>query len=67
MAAFTQALGHLGWAEGKNLWIDYRFAAGNPALFKTYAAELVDLRADAILASTAPALAALQQQTSTIR
>ncbi|MBV8090524.1 MAG: hypothetical protein JO139_13295 [Alphaproteobacteria bacterium] len=64
--AFTQPLGHLGWVEGKNLRTDYRFAAGDPALFKTYAAELVDLRPDAILASTAPALAALQQQTSTI-
>ena len=66
MVAFTQPLGHLGWVEGKNLRTDYRFAAGDPALFKTYAAELVDLRPDAILASTAPALAALQQQTSTI-
>jgi putative ABC transport system substrate-binding protein len=66
VAAFTQALGRLGWIEGKNIRIDYRFAAGDPALFKAYAAELVGLAPDAILASTAPALAALQQQTSTI-
>jgi len=66
MAAFTQALGQLGWAEDKNLWIDYRFAAGDPALFKAYAAELVGLVPDAILASTAPALAAVQQHTRTI-
>ena len=64
--AFRQALGRLGWAEGENIRIDYRFAAGDPALFKTYAAELVGLAPDAILASTAPALAALQQQTRTI-
>jgi putative ABC transport system substrate-binding protein len=66
VAAFGQALVRLGWVEGKNIHIDYRFAAGDPALFKTYAAELVGLGPDAILASTAPALAALQQQTSTI-
>jgi putative ABC transport system substrate-binding protein len=66
VAAFTQALEHLGWAEGKNLRIEYRFAAGDPALFKAYAAELVGLAPDAILASTAPALAALQQHTRTL-
>ena len=66
VAAFARALGRLGWVEGKNIRIDYRFAAGDPALFKSYAAELVGLAPDAILASTAPALAALQQQTSAI-
>ena len=66
VAAFRQALGHLGWVEDKNIRLDFRFAAGDPALFKAYAAELVGLAPDAILASTAPALAALQQQTRTI-
>jgi putative ABC transport system substrate-binding protein len=66
VTAFAQALGRFGWAEGKNIRIDYRFAAGNPTLYKTYAAELVGLMPDAILASTGPALAALRQQTSTI-
>ena len=66
VAALTQALERLGWVEGRNIRMDYRFAAGDPALFKTYAAELVGLAPDAILASTAPALAALQQQTRTI-
>jgi putative tryptophan/tyrosine transport system substrate-binding protein len=64
--AFAQALGRFGWVEGRNIRIDYRFAAGDPTLFKTYAAELVGLMPDAILASTAPALAALRQQTRTI-
>jgi putative ABC transport system substrate-binding protein len=40
--------------------------AGDPALFKAYAAELVSFEPDALLASTAPALAALQQQTHSI-
>lgn len=35
--AFEQALGRSGWVEGKNIRIDYRFPAGDPALFKTYA------------------------------
>ena len=66
VAAFAQALGHLGWSAGENIRIDYRFAAGDPALFKTYAAELVGLSPDAILASTPQAVAAVRQQTRTI-
>jgi putative tryptophan/tyrosine transport system substrate-binding protein len=64
--AFAQALGRLGWVEGKNIRIDYRFAAGDAALFETYAAELVGLSPDAILASTPTAVMALRQQTRTI-
>ncbi|HEV1999479.1 MAG TPA: ABC transporter substrate-binding protein, partial [Xanthobacteraceae bacterium] len=63
---FARALGQLGWAPGKNIRIDYRFAAGDPALFKSYAAELVGMSPDAILASTTPALAAVREQTRTI-
>jgi putative ABC transport system substrate-binding protein len=66
VAAFTQGLMHFGWVEGKNIRIDYRFAAGDPALFKTYAGELVSLSPDAILASTPPSVLALRQQTQTI-
>jgi putative ABC transport system substrate-binding protein len=66
VTAFVQSLGHLGWPEGKNIRIDYRFAAGDPALFKSYAAELVGLMPDAILATTTPGIAALRQQTGTI-
>ena len=64
--AFEQALERFGWAEGKNIRIDYRFPAGDPALFKTYAAELVGLLPDAILGSTTPGVAALREQTRTI-
>ena len=66
VTAFTQALQRSGWLEGKNLRIDWRFAAGDPGLFKAYAAELVRLSPDAILAGTAPAVAALREQTHTI-
>jgi putative tryptophan/tyrosine transport system substrate-binding protein len=66
VTAFAQALQRFGWVEGKNIRIDYRFAAGDPTLYKTYAAEFVALAPDAILASTPPALASLQQETRTI-
>src|SRR5580704_18577067 len=66
VTAFAQALGRFGWVEGKNIRIDYRFAAGDPTLFKTYAAELVGLMPDAILASSTPAVSALRQRTRTI-
>lgn len=63
---FTAALARLGWVEGKNLRLDYRFAAGDPALYKSYAAELVALGPDVILASTPPAVIAVRQQTPTV-
>jgi putative ABC transport system substrate-binding protein len=64
--AFAQALASSGWVDGKNIRIDYRFAGGDPVLFKTDAAELVALMPNAILASTPPAVVALRQQTRTI-
>ena len=66
VAAFAQALGRFGWIEGKNIRIDYRFAAGDPTRFKTYAAELVGLMPDVLLAGASLAIAALRQQTRTI-
>ena len=64
--SFAHALEQFGWIEGKSIRIDHRFAAGDPALYKTYAAELVGLSPDAILASTLPAIMALRGQTRTI-
>jgi putative ABC transport system substrate-binding protein len=66
VTAFAQALGRFGWLEGKNIRIDYRFAAGDPTLFKTYAVELVGLMPDVLLAGASLAIAALRQQTRTI-
>jgi ABC-type uncharacterized transport system substrate-binding protein len=66
ITSFAETLGRLGWVEGKTLSIDYRFAAGDSALFKRYAAELVNFNPDAILASTPPAVMALREQTRTI-
>ncbi len=63
---FSSALAKRGWEEGKNVRIDYRFAAGNPALFKAAGAELVSLSPDVILASTGAGIAAVRQQTRAI-
>jgi putative tryptophan/tyrosine transport system substrate-binding protein len=65
-AAFRRGLERLGWVEGRNVQIDYRFASGDPALYKTYAAEVVGLSPDAILAGASPAVAVLQPLTRTI-
>jgi putative ABC transport system substrate-binding protein len=64
--AVAQALRNFGWVEGRNIQIDYRFAASDPALFKTYAAELIGLLPDVVLATTTPAAAALRELTRTI-
>ena len=49
-AAFQQRLQQLGWTDGHNLRIDYRFAAADPENYRKYAAELVALVPDVILA-----------------
>jgi putative ABC transport system substrate-binding protein len=66
LTAFAQAMGRFGWVEGKNIHTDYRFAAGDPNLYKTYATELVGLSPDAILASPGPGVVELRRQTHTI-
>jgi putative tryptophan/tyrosine transport system substrate-binding protein len=66
VTTFARGLGAFGWVEGRNIQIDYRFAAGDPTLYKTYAAELVGLMPDAILADVAPAVAAVREQSRTI-
>jgi putative ABC transport system substrate-binding protein len=64
--AFVGGLAELGWVGGQNLRVEYRFAAGDPKLFNTYAAELVALSPDALLASSTAAIEALAQRTDTI-
>ena len=64
--AFRQGLRELGWIEGRNVRIDYRWAAGEPDRARTYATELVALAPDVILAQGTPALAALHRATRSI-
>jgi putative ABC transport system substrate-binding protein len=66
LAAFRQALQTLGWIEGRNIHIDYRFAGGDPARVQAYVAELVNAAPDLIVGHSTPVAAALKQATSTI-
>src|SRR5215831_15450970 len=65
LAAFAKELQQLGWTDGRNVRIDYRFAAGKPENYPTYAAELVALAPDVILASGG-SLAPMLQATRTV-
>src|SRR5215469_2425427 len=53
--AFAQALAQLGWTDGRNVRIDLRWGAGDPERTRRYAAELVALAPDVILAATSSA------------
>src|SRR5271166_3210433 len=50
VAAFEQGLQEFGWTDGRNVRIDYRWAVGDADLYRRYAAELVALAPDVILA-----------------
>src|SRR5262249_19618288 len=64
--AFRHDLAGLGWSDGSNLLIDYRWAVGNIERMRSFAEELVALSPDVILANTTPVTGALQQKTRTI-
>ena len=66
VSAFREALREAGWAEGRNIRIEYRWAAGDPDRIRAYAAEIVGLAPEAILANSTPVLAALRKETQTI-
>jgi putative ABC transport system substrate-binding protein len=64
--ALRDGLQKLGWTEGANLKIEYRFGAADPARLDSYAEELVRLSPDVIVAGAAPATRAVQRLTQTI-
>src|SRR5262245_39282549 len=66
VAAFAQALQGLGWIDGRNIEIDYRWGGGDLDRTRRYATELVALGPDVILVSSGSALAALQNVTRTV-
>ena len=66
IAAFVQGLQELGWTDGRNLQIDTRWAAGEDAQGRKYAAELVALAPDVILASGGSVVGPLLQATHTV-
>ena len=65
-AAFLQGLRQLGWADGRNVRIDYRWGGGNADNIRKYAAELASLAPDVILAAGAAAVGPLLQATRTV-
>jgi putative tryptophan/tyrosine transport system substrate-binding protein len=66
IAAFRQTLEQLGWRDGGNLVIEYRWASGDTSRIRAYAKELVALAPDAIFCRTTPVTAALERETRTI-
>jgi putative tryptophan/tyrosine transport system substrate-binding protein len=64
--AFRKRLAELGWIEGRNVRIDYRWAAGSVDRMRLFASELVQLNPDALVSISTPATAALQAETRTI-
>ena len=65
-AVFMQGLQKFGWADGHNVRIDYRLAAADVDRSRKYAAELVALAPDVIVASGSANVAALLQITRTV-
>jgi len=64
--AFQEGLRDLGWVEGKNVVIEYRWAEGRSERLPTLAAELVRLKVDVIFASSTSAAVAARDATRTI-
>jgi putative ABC transport system substrate-binding protein len=66
LGAFVQRLTELGWIEGRNTHLDIRWGAGDAERFRQYAAELVTLMPDVILANASATVAALRQVTRSV-
>ena len=66
IAALMQGLRQLGWAVGRNVWVDIRWAAGNAEDSRRYAAELVALASDVIVANGSMSMVPLLQATRSV-
>src|SRR5215471_5244083 len=66
LVAFQQALAELGWSDSGNVRIETRWGAGDPDRYRQYAAELVALAPDVVLAVTTAVAAALQRETRSV-
>jgi len=66
ITAFQQAMEQLGWMQGRNVEITYRWSAGDVEKARTAASELLRLRPDVILSNATTATAVFHQATSTI-
>ena len=66
VATFANGLQRLGWIEGQNLQIEVRWNAGDAQLARIYAAQLIGLKPDVIIASSTTNLTIVQQATNTV-
>ena len=66
LAVFLQGLQELGWTDGRNVRVDYRWAAADADRYRKYAAELLALAPDVILANGSQSVAALLQTTRAV-
>jgi len=66
LAAFEQALGQLGWTQGRNVRIDYRFAGGDAATSRKQAEELVALAPDVIVSTGSFSTGSILQATHSV-
>ena len=66
MAVFLGGLQQLGWTDGRNVQVEYRWGSGDTERIRKYAAELVALAPDVILASGGTVVGALLQATRTV-
>jgi putative tryptophan/tyrosine transport system substrate-binding protein len=66
LAALRDGLKELGWIEGRSVRFDVRWGAGDAALFRKYAAELVGLNPDLIVAEGSGPVGELQKETRTV-
>lgn len=64
--AFRLAMRDLGWVEGRNVEIEYRFTGIDPESIKRQVMEVVRLAPDVIVANTSPVMSALRPTTNTI-
>ena len=66
VSVFTQALADLGWTDGRNVRVDFRWVGDDTHRIRALAQELVGLQPDLILAGGTPGTRALQRETRTI-
>jgi ABC-type uncharacterized transport system substrate-binding protein len=64
--AFRLGMRDLGWIEGRNVQVDYRFTDSSVDSIKKHVAEVIALAPDVIVANSTPIIAALRPKTSTI-
>jgi putative tryptophan/tyrosine transport system substrate-binding protein len=66
VTAFREGLAQLGWVDGGNLRMDYRWASGDVGRIRAFAKELVELSPDIIVGYATPSVVALQQETRSV-